>query len=78
MANNSGALQLAAGNSSGAFSAPFLSCQKKPGYLDTDDNRNKRISRYDPFTNNDHLYRLGECDAPDFGTFNNKNRNRLS
>ena len=76
--NNPIGAYAASGNARGAFSAPFLSCQKKPGYLDTDDNRNKRISRYDPFTNNDHLYRLGECDTPDFGTFNNKNRNRLS
>jgi len=43
---------------------------RKPGFLDTTTNRNKRLSRFVPGTNNDTAYR--------FTSTNNNNRNRFS
>jgi hypothetical protein len=52
---------------------------RKPGYLDTTTNRNKRTSRYgNSGADNDVAYRLGTSDAPDEATADNKNRNRFS
>ena len=52
---------------------------RKPGFLDTTTNRNKRTSRYGSSgANNDTAYRLGTANAPDFATADNKNRNRFS
>ncbi len=51
---------------------------RRPGFQDTNNNRNKRENRYGSGgQKNDTGYRLGEADAPDIDTFNNKNRNRF-
>ena len=50
---------------------------RKPGELNTTTNRNKRVSRFGAGLN-DVTYRLGESDAPDVETLDNKNRNRFS
>ncbi len=52
---------------------------RRPGFLDTDGNRNKRENRYNlEGLRNDTSYRLGEFDIPVTDTADNKNRNRFT